>query len=1047
MSRIFENWSLSWRLAMLFVTIMVATYASVWIVSDVILRQGVSEGIEEELLFDGETLAMQLAMDVRRRLETDLERHVMAAMHVLGTLSELVETGTISAEEARSRAESYLLSKQIGSDGYFYALTSAGVFAVHPFPRQRDYDAAQLDLIQSQLDRRSGFVEYEWQNPAEEEPRPKVAYLAYFEPFDWLLGASLYLDRVDSLVESSALRGLIRTVGNHTDGVAMLLGGEGEILASEGPVLIPISLFRRMRATPEGSGIGLMPGRPGEVLAWYPVEGTGWTVAVSAGIDDTSGVVARLRSVLLVTGIVAVIVASVIGTVRTLRLLAPLKRLLTRLEESPVYDPYLPEVGTPRNEVDELAVYLESMLDSLRQEVEVRKAVEHRNASLAQFSEQNPDPVVRVSMDGDVLYWNRAAENLVHHWSKSGSQVELPEELRQTLETSRARTTAYHLDHRVYLVTAIRLVAEEYVYLYLRDVTEERKNETLLNLSEAVFKNAIEGIVITDRNGTIERINPAFTQITGYEASDAVGQNPRILKSDRHDDEYYARMWRELIDKGEWSGEIWNRRKSGEAYPELLSIRAVRDDEDEIEHFAAVFHDITALKKTQERLRHQAYHDALTGLPNRDLLMDRLEQALATRDRNGEHLALVFLDVDNFKTINDSLGHGVGDEFLRLLSRNLRTACRAQDTVARFGGDEFVYALTRLRNSQEVADVVHRIQMAVEQPITVEGRPLSASASVGVAISPEDGSDAPELLRNADAAMYQAKRGGKGRVVFYNPRINRASLERLELEAQLRHAVLAGDLKLYLQPIVEAESQRVRSAEGLIRWERRPGEWISPSVFIPIAEECGLIQQVGRTVMQQAVSMLRALRSQGYEDFTLSVNVSPLELGEPEFVSEIRELVETHDIRPESLIFEVTEGAAMERIDDIRDVFSALAELGIRMALDDFGVGYSALSYLTSLPVDRLKIDRSFVVNLEKGETHQAAVRGILSLAKGIGLHVTAEGVDSTIQRKLLESYGCDTLQGFLFGKAVPFDEFVSKHLVESWVSAAVYEANLKNEG
>lgn len=1036
MSQILKSWSLSWRLALLFVTIMVTTYASVWIVSDVILRQGVSEGIEEELLFDGEALAMQLAVDVRRQLETDLGRHAMAATDVLGTLAELVEAGAISDQEARSRAESYLLSKQFRSGGYFYALTSAGVFAVHPFPRYRDYDAAQLDIVQEQLDRRSGFVEYEWQNPTEDEPRPKVAYLTYFEPFDWLIGASLYLDRVDSLMGSSALRDLIRTSGENTRGVAMLLGGEGQILASEGTVLMPIDLLRTMRATPEGSGIGLLPGRREEVLAWYPVEGTGWIVAVSAGIDDTSGVVARSRRVLLLTGIVAVILASAIGTIRTLGLLAPLRKLLTRIDESPVYDPYLPTVGTSRNEVDELAVFLESMLDSLRQEVEVRKAVEHRNASLAQFSEQNPDPVVRVSMDGMVLYWNRAAETLVQRWSKSGSRVVLPDELGETLQTSRTRTTAYHLDQRIYLVTAIRLVAEEYVYLYLRDVTEERKNESLLNLSEAVFTNAIEGIVITDREGTIERVNPAFTQITGYNASDAVGQNPRILKSDRHDEGFYARMWQDLIDKGEWSGEIWNRRKTGEAYPELLSIRAVRDDADKIEHFAAVFHDITALKKTQERLRHQAYHDALTGLPNRDLLMDRLEQALATRERNGEHLALVFLDVDNFKTINDSLGHGVGDEFLRLLARNFRTACRAQDTVARFGGDEFVYSLTRLRNSQEVADVVHRIQMAVEQPITVEGRPLSASASVGVAISPEDGTDASELLRNADAAMYQAKRGGKGRVVFYNPRINRASLERLELEAQLKHAVLAGDLKLYLQPIVDVASQRVRSAEGLIRWERRPGEWISPSVFIPIAEECGLIQQVGRTVMLQAVSILRDLRTQGYEDFTLSVNVSPLELGEPEFVSEIRELVDAYQIRPESLIFEVTEGAAMKRIEDIRDVFSALAELGIRMALDDFGVGYSALSYLTSLPVDRLKVDRSFVIDLEKGETHQAAVRGILSLAKGIGLHVTAEGVDSTIQRKLLESYGCDTLQGFLFGKAVPLDEFVSKHLAESAVSA-----------
>ncbi|MFW5843714.1 MAG: EAL domain-containing protein, partial [Spirochaetota bacterium] len=945
--------------------------------------------------------------------------------------------------EARRRAESYLLDVDLGAESYFYALDRNGVFAVHPFPEFQGYDAGEIDLIRQQLDRRTGFVEYEWQNPADSEPRPKVAYLAYFEPFDWIVAASQYLDRVDNLFDASRLRSLIQTAGTSTEGATFLFGREGQILASDGSTLVSVTLLKTIRESPRGSGVGLLPERRSDMVAWYPVEGTGWVVAVSGGIENTGGVVARLRRVLLLTGIAAVVVASLFGTFRTLRLLAPLRSLLARLEESPLYDPYLPRVGTSRNEVDELAVYLESMLDSLRQEVEVRKAVEHRNASLAQFSEQNPDPVVRVSMDGVVLYWNRAAETLVQNWSRVGSRVELPEALRDTLGTNRTRTTAYHLDHRIFLVTAIRLVAEDYVYLYLRDVTEERKNESLLNLSEAVFKNAIEGIVITDGDGTIERVNPAFTQITGYEASDAVGRNPRILKSDRHDDAFYANMWQELLEKGEWSGEIWNRRRSGESYPELLSIRAVRDEDGRIEHFAAVFHDITALKKTQERLRHQAYHDALTGLPNRDLLTDRLEQALATRDRNDERLALVFLDVDNFKTINDSLGHEVGDEFLRLLARSLRTACRAQDTVARFGGDEFVYALTRLHSSQEVADVVHRIQMAVEHPISVDGRRLSASASVGVAISPDDGIDAPELLRNADAAMYQAKRGGKGRVVFYNPRINRASLERLELEAQLRRAVAAGDLKLYLQPVIEVESRIIRSAEGLIRWERRPGEWISPNVFIPIAEESGLINQVGRAVMEQAASILRDLRKRGYEDFALSVNASPLELGEPEFVSQVRELVDTYGIRPESLVIEVTEGAAMERMEDIREVFTALADLGIRVALDDFGVGYSSLSYLTSLPVYRLKIDRSFVVDLDKGETHQAAVRGILSLAKGIGLHVTAEGVDSTIQRKLLESYGCDSLQGFLFGKAVPLEEFIEKHLAGS---VATTMANLKNE-
>ncbi|MBU4525726.1 MAG: EAL domain-containing protein [Desulfomicrobium sp.] len=562
----------------------------------------------------------------------------------------------------------------------------------------------------------------------------------------------------------------------------------------------------------------------------------------------------------------------------------------------------------------------------------------------------------------------------------------------------------------------------EFFLAVVRDITSRKKAEEKLLLAAKVFENTVEGIVVTDPHGTIEQVNPGFTIITGYSAEEAVGGNPRILKSDRHPQHFYSDMWSKLVEEGHWAGEIWNRRKNGESYPEWLTITAVRNEAGQTTNYVSIFHDITELRRQQDALEYQAQHDALTGLPNRILLGDRLRMALAQLERSGSKLALLFLDLDNFKTINDGLGHGVGDELLVELSRRLENLLRSGDTVARLGGDEFLILLPEIESIDGASHITTRVLDALKEPFRHGDVEYFVTASVGLTIAPDDGTEGPKLIKNADMAMYRAKSLGRNNYQYFTPEMDVVAHRRISLESKLRKGIEKGEFELFYQPFVNMESGLILGAEALIRW-RHDGKLISPAEFIPLAEDSGLILPLGDWVLRTAAHQARLWQDAGH-DLTMSVNISSRQFAGADLVATLREVLLHTRLRPGSLYFEITESMLMGDVAKAETTLLALREAGGTFFLDDFGTGYSSLSYLKRLPIDGLKIDRSFVRDITEDPDSRAIVAAIVSLAQTLNLSLVAEGVETQEQRSLLASMGSIVLQGYLASPPVPAGDF-----------------------
>ena len=576
------------------------------------------------------------------------------------------------------------------------------------------------------------------------------------------------------------------------------------------------------------------------------------------------------------------------------------------------------------------------------------------------------------------------------------------------------------------LVTISPLWGEEaHPQFYLsvvRDITDRKKAEEKLLLAAKVFENTIEGIVVTDPDGNIEQVNQGFTTITGYSAEEVVGGNPRILKSDRHPQHFYKEMWDTLLQDGHWSGEIWNRRKNGESYPEWLTISAVRNEAGQTTNYISIFHDITELKRQQDALEYQAQHDALTGLPNRTLLSDRLHMALAQRERGKGKLALLFIDLDNFKTINDGLGHGAGDVLLVELSRRWEKLLRGGDTLARLGGDEFLILLPEIESIDDASHIATRMLDALKTPFHHDDTEYFVTASIGLTIAPDDGTEGAKLIKNADMAMYRAKSMGRNNYQYFTPEMDAAAHRRISMEYKLRKAIEAQEFELYYQPLVNIDSGRILGAEALVRW-RCAGQIISPAEFIPLAEESGLILPLGDWVLRTAAMQAGLWQNAGH-DLTMSVNISSRQFAAADLAATLREILQQTGLPPGSLYFEITESMLMGDVAKAEATLLALRDAGGTFFLDDFGTGYSSLSYLKRLPIDGLKIDRSFVRDLTEDQDSRAIVAAIVSMAQTLNLRLVAEGVETRDQRNMLASMGSIVLQGYLASKPVPAKEF-----------------------
>ena len=539
----------------------------------------------------------------------------------------------------------------------------------------------------------------------------------------------------------------------------------------------------------------------------------------------------------------------------------------------------------------------------------------------------------------------------------------------------------------------------------------------------AVIESTRDGVMITDLGPRIVSVNPAFTRITGYPEEEAVGRNPRFLQSGRHGPEFFRALWKSLEEVGYWRGEIWNRRRDGEAFPQWLSISRVLDEHGRPTHYTAVITDISELKRTEERLKHVAHHDPLTDLPNRVLGQLRLEQAIAGARRNRSLVAVLFLDLDQFKTINDSLGHPMGDRLLVDVAQRLSRRVRDQDTLARFGGDEFLLILEQLRDPQAAGQLADALLKLLEEPFTITGRELYVSASIGISVFPGDGDSVTELIQHADTAMYQAKELSRNTYRFYTEELTRSANLRLSVEVQLRRAIERDELLVYYQPQVDLATGMPVGVEALVRWKTADGRIAMPGEFISIAEDSGLIVPLGYWVLGESCGQGRRWLDAGGPPMRLAVNLSAHQWGHKALLKRIRETLDQTGFPSELLEFEITETTLMQGEGPESEVLAALRELGVRVAIDDFGTGYSSLSALKRFPVDVLKIDRAFVDGLPDDTDDQEIVSAIIAMARSLRLELVAEGVETQAQREFLLQKGCGVGQGFLFARPMPAAE------------------------
>ena len=547
-----------------------------------------------------------------------------------------------------------------------------------------------------------------------------------------------------------------------------------------------------------------------------------------------------------------------------------------------------------------------------------------------------------------------------------------------------------------------------------------------LRLAEKVIENSLEGVMVTDAESRIVSVNPAFCRLTGYSAEEVVGKRPSMLSSGRHDGAFYARMWERLRAEGQWESEIWNRRKSGEIYPALLHIAAITDNDGTLTHYAALFTDISPLKETEARIRDLAYYDPLTGLPNRRLLEDRLAVELAHASRSGKRLAVMFVDLDRFKRINDSLGHEIGDHLLIEVSKRLRACLREDDTVARMGGDEFLIVLCNLDGPEDAVVTARRIVEALRRPVVIDGRELVVTTSIGISICPDDSKNATTLIKNADVAMYRAKEDGRNSYQLYQPAMNARSLEHLALETALHGALKRDELLLHFQPLIDLETGTVVAAEALLRWCHPELDLVSPADFIPLAEETGLIVPIGEWVLRNACEHHRAWREAGRGELRMMVNISARQFRDDAFVDVVDRVLQETGMPPALLTLEVTETMLMDDVDSSIVRMHRLRALGVNLALDDFGTGYSSLAYLKRFPIEELKIDRLFVRGIDRNTRDAALVAAIISLGHSLGLRVVAEGVESEDHLKVLREQGCDVAQGFHFSVPLAWPAFMA---------------------
>jgi len=673
------------------------------------------------------------------------------------------------------------------------------------------------------------------------------------------------------------------------------------------------------------------------------------------------------------------------------------------------------------------------------------QALRESEEKLRSLFEMSPLAIARNALDGRFIETNQAwvdmlgytldELNALSYWQLTPKDYDAQEaqQLESLHNTGRYGPYEKEYWHRDGWRIPVRLNGaliigsdgQRYIWSIVEDISERKRNEEDMQLASMVYLNSAEAMMVTDADGKIITINPAFTELTGFSSEEAIGQSPRILNSGLHDRSFYEAMWQKLQSSGFWQGEIWNKRKNGEIFAEWLTINSIYKEDGCCFRRVALFSDITDKKKTEELIWTQANFDPLTSLPNRRMFNDRLSQEIKKAHRGELRLALMFIDLDHFKEVNDILGHDVGDHLLKESAKRLRACVRDTDTVARLGGDEFTIIVSGLEEAHSVDRIAQEILSKLAGPFHLEGETLYISASIGITIYPDDTIDVEELCKNADQAMYAAKHQGRNRFSYYMPSMRSEAERRMRLYNDLRIALEEGQFQVYYQPIVDLADGSIRKAEALIRWQHPERGLINPGEFIAIAEETGRIVEMGDWVFQQAALQVKRWRKCYRPDFQVSVNKSPVQFQNDEtfykgWIEQLRRL----GLNGNSVVIEITEGLLLDNKPIVNDKLLLFRDVGIQVAIDDFGTGYSSLAYLKMYDIDYLKIDRSFIRNLRPDSSDLVVCEAIIAMAHKLGMKVIAEGVETVEQRELLRVAGCDCGQGYLFAKPLPVQAF-----------------------
>ncbi len=922
-------------------------------------------GVLFSLFFFGTWIFYILIQDIlSERLEENLRNSVAGARQVVETaatlsirsyLRSLAEQdknlleelhrqdleGGLTRQDAELRAKEVFLAQRLASSGYTYIINSAGRLVVHPKKEMEGADMGEHWLARKQMEQKRGFVEYEWQNPGEAEPRRKVLYMEYFAPWDWIVSVTAYRDELAQLIDAVDFRDKVRAVKIGRDGYLVVLDRNGEIISH------PYLAGNINDLTREHTGLlqGFIDAKEGsqtydwldprsgvkqrKIAVFSTLDDYGWVVAATGTIDEFYAPLATLRYIFLCL-FAAAIAASVLVSVYLSRsITAPLNRLLAQLSSHSEDASLVLPPSADKDEIEELSDYF---------------------------------------------------RNYVHHLHRSNERLAV--------------------------------------------LLEEQKQTALdLSIFKEVFLNIVEGISITDAGGTIIQANPAFEKITGYTVAEAVGSNPKILKSNRHSKEFYQKMWERIQEMGFWSGEIWNKRKNGEIYPEWLTISAIRNQSGNTTHYAAVFNDITTLVRQQERIQFLAYHDHLTELPNRLLVLDRMHQSFSSCRRHGGAIVCMTFDLDNFKTVNDSIGHEAGDQILKDFVARVLPTVRTEDTFGRMGSDEFVLLLhNQSKEVEHILPVVTRLHDQVAEPFFFQQQKIYLTLSIGIAVFPADADTREDLLKRSYLALSSAKQTQGNSSSFFSMEMEIEVKKKLYYLGKVRSGLENHEFLPFFQPKIDLRTGRVIGMEALARW-RSAGKLISPAEFIPVSEQSGLIVPLSKQIYERAFCDAASLLAHGHE-LVVSVNLAPTQLQAPNFLEEFVEVQKKSTLPAGFIELEVTESSLMNNVERSRRILEQLDGLGFRISIDDFGTGYSSLQYLKQIPLHTLKIDMSFVSGIGRDPDDEKLVETIVLMARQFELTIVAEGVESTHQEEFLRNLGCHYGQGYLYGKPMDIDAF-----------------------